>query len=68
MDLLGGVFILTLYLSGPLVPEWQQKIEAEFSTFNDCMKAAMLVNASIDSGKITCSRKDTGQVLGTYER
>lgn len=68
MNLLTGVFILTLYLPGPLVPEWQQKIQTEFSTLNDCMKAAMIVNSTIDSGRITCSRKDNGQVLGEYIR
>lgn len=68
LDLLSGVFVLTIYLSGPDVPEWQQKHETEFSTYSDCMKAAMLVNANIESGTITCSRKDTRQVLGTYKR
>lgn len=68
MDLLTGVFILTLYLPGPLTPSWQAKHEVEFSTLNDCMKAAMVVNSTIDSGRITCSRKDTGQVLGYYIR
>lgn len=68
MELLTGAFILSLYLAGPDVPEWQQVRETEFSTFDDCWKAASLVMAAIPSGTITCSRKDTRQVLGTFQR
>lgn len=68
MDILTGAFILSLYLTGADVPAWQRTRQVEFSTFDDCWKAATLVMPAIPSGSITCGRKDTGQVLGYFIR